>query len=179
MIVRNKVIVCISLALISTIIGYFLGPFVSFSIQKTLSTTLGGISSILFGVLGIWIGLMAPENLKQIYTTSISETRRENWNELEGLYKPVFISLFVFSLSTSFSFIGELLKTIPLLVKITIYFRMFGLSVLMMLLFITFYLIIISIKPGIEMLANSITFITISDNMDSRYPMKKKKKSDT
>ncbi len=175
--VRSKTVFTTVFVVVSIITGYFLGPFVTFTIQKTLANTLGGISSILFGVLGIWIGLMAPENLKQIYTTTKAETRKENWKALESLYKPVFISLFVFSFSTSFSFIGELTKTIPVFLKVSRYFRIFGLSLLMMLLFLTFYLIIISIKPGIEMLANSITFIAVSDNMDSRYPMKKRKES--
>lgn len=170
--VRNSIFLCVFLAICISI-GILLGPIIPFEIQKTLSSTLSGIASILFGVLGIWIGIMAPDNLKSIYTNCPNDEKRKNWKDLEQLYKPVFISLIVFAVSTSFSFLGELLKAITALKNHYRVFRITGLSILMLLMFTTFYLVIISIKPGISMLAKSITFIAVSEKMDSRFPEKK------
>lgn len=153
------IIVCIGISI-------FYGKNIPFSIQKTLSGVMSGISSILFGVLGIWIGIMAPDSLRIIYSSESKENRESSWKGLESLYRPVFISLFVFIVTTSFSFIGEILKLFSALIIKRELFRAIGFGIIIISFVITIYLAILAVKPGIEMLANSYLFVKKRNDID-------------
>ena len=161
--------------LICLVVSILGGRYLPFSIQKTLASVLAGVSSILFGVLGIWIGIMAPDNLRAIYTSDDTVKRTSNWKELESLYKPVFISLILFILTTAFSFVGELLSAFSWFHNYKMVIRSLGSFVILFALFFTIYLVFLAIKPGIEMLAKSFIFIRRANTMDELFPDKKNK----
>jgi uncharacterized protein YacL len=149
--------------LIAASLSYFLGGKLSFALQRTLAQSLSSISSILFGVLGIWVGIMAPDSLKMIYSSKEHKIKKEKWDELEYLFRPIFLSLGVFSLSTVFVFLGEIFKSIGAFVPYTNYFRIAGAFILLILFYITLYLLFLSLKPGMLMLSKSWSFIKTSE----------------
>ena len=156
---RIKTLKWILLLIISSCISMAIGPHLSFSLQKVLASSLAGISSILFGVLGIWVGVMAPNSLQQLYSSQDIEVKRNSWIELEFLLKPIFISLIVFAISTFFVFVGEILKTISFCAKNVGIIRSIGFFILFISVFLTLELIILSIRPGLEMLIQSSRII--------------------
>ena len=153
--------------------GIIVGPQIPFAIQKTLAAAVSGLSSIMFGVLGIWIGLMAPENLRAIYTSKSDIAKMKNWKDLELLYRPVFISMSIFAIATIFGFVGEIFKAISALSKYYIIFRSIGFSILISIMIFTVQLILISMRPGILILINSFSLIKKSENINSHFPDRK------
>lgn len=168
----------IAIQIIELIIAIFIslmwGKNISFEQQKAFASSLITIASIIFAVLGIWIGLIAPNSIRAIYDskTEITEKKQE-LKELENLYKPVFFSLFVFASMSCFCFIGEILKNITFLLKYAFTFRQIGFAILIIFFLKTFILLFFSALPGIKILVFSYIHIQRNENIDSFFKKNK------
>ncbi len=171
-----KLVKWIIVTVIVITIAFFFGEKFPYSVQKGLAQSLSSISSILFGVLGIWAGVMAPEKLKEIYTADNHNDRESNWKDLEFLFRPIFLSLGVFSLSTIYIFIGEILKQVELLSDHILILRRISFFYIIYLFIITLILIKLSIRPGFLMLSKSMRYIKNEDRKDRLFQNLKKKK---
>jgi hypothetical protein len=140
-------------------LGFWLGGYVTFDTQKAMGASLVGVSSIIFGVLGIWVGVMSPGAVQAIYTGDSHIERERHWHELRHLLVPIFISLAVLSSTTIFTFVGELLKVAGFDVTVKHVFRQIGLSFLMAAMMATIYLLAVSARPGLEMLVKTYGFM--------------------
>lgn len=158
------------IVIFNIILSALFGKNMTYTVQKLLAQNIANVSSILFGVLGLWAGLLAPDGVRKVNNPNEKiENRKSAWKELDYIFRPIFVSLGILSLSMGFIFIGEILNSIQYLKQYFFIFRSIGFFITMLLSSATAWLIFSSFKPGAKMLYMSKTGIRKRETYDRNF----------
>ena len=159
--------------LVSLIVGVILGQATPVSFLLFTADVLATASSTMFGVLGIWVGLIGADILKVLYGESKTPDKVEHFKKMIGLFKPLFVAMSVFFAMTMFRIIGEYVPCLARRVQLDseglrITCQMAGLSMITMSVLSLAYVFYKAVQPGAVLVTTIWSDIRLHQRHDAR-----------
>lgn len=134
---------------------FSVGGEISISLQIEIYKSLKDVSVVIFAILGIWIAVICPDILREIYRDGISaDGAKKELNKVKLLSVPMLIAASCFCIIISVLFIYPSLIHNSLMVSNKIYIRKLSYLFLYIILVVQFWSLFISILPTLSFIDN-------------------------
>lgn len=123
---KRQYIALICLFLFSLLVGFGAGGEIPISKQENLYSSLLGIASIVFGIMGAWVAIVYPEALTKVFkkennVSSLTERVRR-------LFIPLRVSLLVVSVCLLYPWVASALRALDFFDKFADHLRIASFS---------------------------------------------------
>ncbi|MFG1523469.1 hypothetical protein ABMA67_00535 [Halobacteriovorax sp. RZ-3] len=105
----------IVIILISAVMSYFQPGVIPWNEQAVLYKNVQEISVFLFGVMGLWLGLMDPESLKDIFNLSNRDVS-SNLKRLKIIFRPIRSSTLLLVVTILVTWLAPYVKRIKIVI---------------------------------------------------------------
>lgn len=125
------------------------GGNIAITDQLAVLNLLVTISSIVFGLMGVWLAVIYADSLKKIFDSELKAIeKKDSVKNFRYLSKPMIVSAFNISYALLFSFLHPLLKHLQFLADYNFLLRLSSFSILCILMLAQIWTIIYIFAPA-------------------------------
>ncbi len=150
---------------------FYYGQNVSYEIQNTLYEGLRNTSAVIFGIMGIWIAVIYPDVLSNIFKKKERGEIELELRKVNRLLYPLLYSTLALIVVLIVTTLAPLLKLIPFFIKNYMLLRGISYSILGVLTLLQIWALILALIPGDVLnrgLARYLNKVKIADKLHSR-----------
>lgn len=142
-----RAFIFIIVALLVCYVCYSFGADIPFAKQWTLYEGLRTTSSIVFGVMGIWIAVVFPTSLTKIYDKTY-QYKKEELGKIIRLFKPLVISMFILGAVLVLGILAPILQQLDFVKNRAEIARSISFCVLGVMTLMQLWTLVASLAPG-------------------------------